>query len=290
MVRNSCEGRWEIRSMVVRKVCVESDFPQNLKELLGNGNCLEIESYLSMLNLAIEKVEENDRLCLWIEEIKATKKELFGHMVSVAILSELLAKWMGCSAEEIETAALAGFMHDIGLVYLMDGRKKKVVFKDELGIHGYEKHIMQANHFLKSLKVDPEVIKAVLAHHERPDGNGFPLKINGASINKIGKIVAIADVYDTYTMKIPGECNWSVLKALSNMEEEASQRLDASYLQVFIENILEQTEMRTVRLSDGSTAKIIMVNKYELLYPTVECDKKLTDLSISKRVFVEELL
>jgi len=268
----------------------EDDFSKNLREILVKDGKINVKTLLDGLNDAIKEQEEKKRLILLLEDIRENKKELFRHMVSVALLSQLLAKWLGCSKEEEKIATLAGLMHDVGLAHVMDERKGAIIFKEELHVHAYEKHVTDGHHMLKTLKMPPAVIKAVLAHHERIDGRGYPLKIVGAYINKIGRIIAIADTYDTYTMKNRGEYGYTVLKALKTLEEDGSHKLDSGYVQVFIDNILDSVLMRSVGLSDGTIGRVVMNNKYDLLYPVVECKGKIIDLSIKRKLYVEELL
>ena len=269
---------------------LEEDFPKNLREIMKPGEKLHVKALLHNLNEVIKQQEEKEKLVVILEEIRENKKELFGHMISVALLSQLLAEWLGCSKDEVNVATLAGLLHDIGLSNIIDERKGTLIFKDELGARGYEKHVTDGHHQLKNLKLSQPVIRAVLSHHERIDGRGVPLKIIGAHINKIGRIIAIADAYDTYTMKYRGEYGYTVLKALQTLVDDGSHKLDSGYVQVFVENILDSVLLRMVGLSDGTTGRIVMINKYDILYPVVECKGKIVDLSIKKKLYVEEML
>lgn len=270
-------------------IITEVDFPENLKEIINEKN-FQISELLERLNEAIKKLEEYEKVTALLNEIKEQEKELFWHLVSVSIMAQQLGVWSKWEEEELECAALAGILHDIGLFQMIEKKKRKIPFKDELQGHGYEKHITEGNHLLRNLKIDAEVIKAVLGHHERIDGNGFPLRLNGGRINKIARALAVADAYDIYTMKHKGECGWPILVALQKLEDEGSRKLDSGFVQIFIDNIAETALNRMAALSDGSTGKIVMINKYDLLYPLVECRGRTLDLSITKRVCVEEFL
>ncbi len=270
-------------------IITEVDFSENLKEIIDEKK-FHVSELLERLNEAIRKLEEYEKVTALLNEIKEQEKELFGHLVSVSILTQQIGVWSKWDEKELEYTALAGILHDIGLFQMIGKKKRKIPFKDELQGNGYEKHITEGNHLLKNLKIDGEVIKAVLGHHERIDGNGFPLRLSGGQINKIARAVAVADAYDIYTMKYKGECGWPILIALQKMEDEGSRKLDSGLVQIFIENTVEKALNRTAVLSDGSTGKIVMINKYDLLYPIVECRGRSVDLSITKRVCVEELV
>ena len=267
----------------------ENDFSENLKEILDEKN-FHITELLECLNKAIKKLDEYEKVTALLSEIKEQEKELFSHLVSVSILAQQIGIWAKWDDYEIEYAALGGMLHDIGLFQTIGKKKKKIPFKDELQGNGYEKHVTEGTHLLKTLRVDPEVIKAVVGHHERIDGNGFPLHLSGAQVNKIARALAVADAYDVYTMRQKGECGWPILIALQRLEDEGSRKLDSGLVQIFTEHIVEKAVGKIAVLSDGSTGKIVMINKYDLLYPVVDCRGRSTDLSIFKRVWVEDIV
>ncbi len=270
-------------------IITEADFSENLKEIVVLKG-FDIKALLERVNEAVEKLEEVQKVSAILEEIKQQEIQLYQHMVSVSILAQQIAIWLKWDEREIECAALGGLLHDIGIFHEMEKKKRKIPFKDELEGNGYEKHITEAHHLLKNLKIDVEVMKAVLAHHERMDGKGFPMRLQGGSINKIGRVIAVADAYDIYTMKDKGEYASSVLIALKKLEDEGGRKLDSGYVQVFAEHIIEYVLDKNVALSDGRTGKIVMINKYDLLYPIVECRGRSIDLSMTKRVYVEDIL
>lgn len=68
----------------------------------------------------------------------------------------------------------------------------------------YIKHAVLGYNLLKDKNIDIKVKQAVLTHHERQDGSGFPLKVSKENINYISRIIAIADTYDTMIMAEEG--------------------------------------------------------------------------------------
>lgn len=276
--------------MIMQRIIItEADFSENLKEVITVKG-FDINILLERLNRTLTKLVESEKLFAVLEEIKQKEIHLYQHMVSVSILAQQIALWLKWDEREIECAALGGLLHDIGILHEMEKKKRKLLFKDELEGNCYEKHIAEAHHLLKNLKIDMEVIKAVLSHHERMDGKGFPMRLRGGNINKIGRAIAVADAYDIYTMKYEGEYAYSLFCALRKMEDECGRKLDSGYVKVFTEHVIEFLLHKNVILSDGSMAKIIVINKYDLLYPIVECRGKSIDLSMMKRVYVEDIL
>lgn len=268
-------------------IITEQDFSKNLKEIFQNEEKFKSKKLLETLNGIIKELQEKEKIISMLGEIKENNKRLYQHLIGVALLSQQLAIWLGCAEAEIEMVTLAGLLHDIGLAHV---KKMSISFKEELEIRSYEKHVTDANYTLRRLKIDENIIRGISSHHERIDGNGFPLRIFGSQINQISRIISIADTYDTYTMRNKGEYGYSALQALQMLKEDGSRRVDSGMVRVFVDHILDTILLRQVGLSDGTVGKVMMTNKYDLLYPVVECKDKMIDLSKTKRVWVEELL
>jgi putative two-component system response regulator len=78
-----------------------------------------------------------------------------------------------------------------------------------------------------------------LSHHEKWDGSGYPKGLSGEGIPLMGRIVAIADVFDALTSKRPYKDAFPNEKALQIMEEGKGKHFDPALLDVFLENLGE---------------------------------------------------
>ena len=125
------------------------------------------------------------------------ERDCYRHSINVSLLSIVMGRWKGYSDERLEQLILAGLLHDIGKIDLPNAfmdNEMDVSLKERLAykrhpILGYEK-LAQFN------ELDNEVLKAVLTHHERCDGSGFPLSLTGDKISDMAKIIGLADTYD----------------------------------------------------------------------------------------------
>jgi HD-GYP domain-containing protein (c-di-GMP phosphodiesterase class II) len=79
-----------------------------------------------------------------------------------------------------------------------------------------------------------EISKIILAHHERPDGTGYPFGLSGEAIPKLSRMISVADVYDvmtgrdTYRNPVPRE------EAIAELRRVAGKQLDPELVEVFI--------------------------------------------------------
>ena len=94
---------------------------------------------------------------------------------------------------------------------------------------------------LGSVSEMAEFADYVLAHHERPDGKGYPKGLKGTRIPLQSKIIAIADAYDAMTSERPYRSTFSEQQAIEELHRCAGTQFDPYLSQVFVEKVLKGT-------------------------------------------------
>ncbi len=79
-----------------------------------------------------------------------------------------------------------------------------------------------------------EIAEWVLAHHERPDGNGYPHALSGDQIPLEARILAVADAYEAMTADRPYRRSIGKAKALAELERGASTQFDSDVVRAFV--------------------------------------------------------
>ncbi|HTL11842.1 MAG TPA: HD domain-containing phosphohydrolase [Bdellovibrionota bacterium] len=118
------------------------------------------------------------------------------HSVAVSMVASLLSKEMGFDSEgALHQVGVACLMHDVAIVkFSPDLDHEDTSRMDEAQKVRYRGHPKQGADYLASLKVVPEgVIQAVMQHHERRDGSGFPSGLSGRSIHRVAEIIGAAE-------------------------------------------------------------------------------------------------
>jgi HD-GYP domain-containing protein (c-di-GMP phosphodiesterase class II) len=126
-----------------------------------------------------------------------------GHSDRVARLAVELAGELGWRQDQLVVVHLAGLLHDIGKFGVDAGilRKPGALTSEE-----YEQvklHPQLGHELLLGVESLAQVLPAVLHHHERWDGNGYPGGLSGDDIPEIARVVAVADAYDAMTSQRP---------------------------------------------------------------------------------------
>ena len=158
----------------------------------------------------------------------------FGHSNNVAYYATSLAKALNYTTEMVEIIRQAALLHDVGKI----GIPEHILNKEgKLTDEEYEimkGHVEASIGIIRHLPSLDYVIPAVIGHHERYDGNGYPRRIAGEDIPASARILCIADSFDAMTSKRCYKELMPVEKALRIIREEEGKQFDPDMAEVFI--------------------------------------------------------
>ncbi len=129
-----------------------------------------------------------------------------GHSQRVSEFAVAIAEELGLAREQINHVRIGGILHDVGKIGVPDAILKKVGSLSDAEFDEIKKHpskgfeIMRQEELRWLLRAE---LPALLEHHEREDGRGYPQRLTGEQISQIGKIVHVADVFDALTSDRP---------------------------------------------------------------------------------------
>lgn len=149
-----------------------------------------------------------------------------GHLWRVSRFARLLASELGLAPSEVSRIAVGGFLHDLGKVGVPDHilNKRDRLSDEEYAVIKTHPEVgwrMLAAHPLASLAE-----AAIRAHHETPDGRGYPRGLNGTAIPLDARIVGICDAFDAMTSTRPYRRGMPIAKALDIIEENLDRQFD----------------------------------------------------------------
>lgn len=155
---------------------------------------------------------EQETIMLLCRASEYRDPETGAHIQRMAHYSVLIAAELGLSEEEQETILNAAPMHDIGKVGTPDHilLKPGKLSAEEMVI--MRQHAEIGHDLLKSSRAEMLQLAAEIAyaHHERFDGTGYPQGLRGEQIPLVGRIVAVADVFDALTSARPYKSAWTL--------------------------------------------------------------------------------
>jgi len=155
------------------------------------------------------------------------------HGAAVATYAKAIAVELGCEENEQEAIHLAGLLHDIGKFTWSD----RVLHPAELTDEDWtviRRHPQDGAMMLGKFDGFGPVADAILYHHERMDGGGYPAGLIGNEIPLASRIVAICSTYDTMTTGAALGPTMSPEEATAELRRVAGSQLDAELVDVFI--------------------------------------------------------
>jgi len=159
------------------------------------------------------------------------------HVENTANIAEEIAKSLKLSIRDIENIKNAAVLHDLGKV----GVEEKILSKKG-ALNSREREMIKlhpsiAAEILKEIHALRGATSAILYHHERYDGKGYPLGLKGDEIPLSAKIVAIADVYEALVSNRPYRKAFSHNKALEIIKKESGKQFDPKIVSIFLKII-----------------------------------------------------
>ena len=212
------------------------------------------------------------------------------HSMNVALICNVFARWLRMSEDEIRLATVSGLLHDIGKTQIPETIIKKPGKLTSQEYNLIKTHPQEGYRILQKSAIDPEVMNAILMHHERCDGSGYPFGVSGSKIGQYTKMVAIADVYDAMTSARIYRGPLCPFKAIALFESEGLNKYDTRFIMTFLENVVNTYLLNTVRLNNGLMGKIVYIHKEKLSAPTIQTDHGFLDLSIHPDITIEALV
>ncbi len=248
------------------------------------------ESVKKELEKTVEEIKNslavNVDLLNEILDVKEIDEYLYNHSLNVAVISNLIGKWINLPQEDLDTLVLAGLVHDIGKLKVdpqVLNKPGKLTDEEFLEM---KKHPAYSHKMLTEMGyTDQKMIKAVTLHHEKVDGSGYPLGISGDKLPIHAKILVIADIFDAMTSNRVYKERVSPFKVLEMFQNQTFGKLDYSIIMTFIKKFTEYYVGSEVQLSNGEKAKIVSLNTYELTKPLLVTDAgKFIDISKSRNI------
>ncbi len=212
------------------------------------------------------------------------------HSMNVSLICSIFAGWLKLPEKEARVLTLAGLLHDIGKVLIPKeilGKKSKLT-EDEFKI--MKTHTVEGYKVIKDSLIDVRIKYAILMHHERNDGSGYPNGFKGKQIEEFSKIVAIADVYDAMTADRQYRKAICPFDVVAEFERDGFLKFDTRYLMIFLERIVESYLHTIVRLNDGREGEVVMINRFSLSKPVIHIGDTFVDLSKESSLRIESII
>jgi len=223
------------------------------EDILKQAN-VKLEKYVEELALANAEVERKSEELeeAYVQTIRALVKVIErkdpytkGHSERVARYSVEIGKRVGLDEEEQRLLLYAGLLHDIGKI----GIREEVLNKPgKLTREEYEevkRHPVYGAEIVQEVRYLRKISRAIMHHHERWDGSGYPAGLEGEEIPLFARIMAVADAYDAMSSNRSYRSALSVEDVVSELRKGKGSQFDPRIVDVFLE-FLKEIEVRRI--------------------------------------------
>lgn len=175
----------------------------------------------------------------FINELEARSLEPKDHIARLVRLTDSLGRMFGLNEASLEALQQAAQLHDIGKLVLPEQVQLKAAPLDANEWSIIRTHPHWSAQLARGIPgVSEEAIRAVLEHHERWDGTGYPNGLKRDSISLEARILSVCDVYDTLLSKRAYSRAWSVQATLEELQAQRRKLFDPRVVDLFVERAM----------------------------------------------------
>ena len=278
-------------STVSEEMRKEIDVHQSLstlKDVFGDDEAKPLTEFTkeaskeitNVTNDLITSLYADDNILLKMHQLQSYDDYTYKHCLRVAMMSVTIGKSLDLPRNKMHDLCEAALLHDLGkrTIDVDIIRKPGRLTDDEF--QAIKKHPQNGYLLLrKNGGYSEEVMNAVLMHHEKFDGTGYPLGLKGNQITYLARIITVADVYDALTSNRPYRQPWSVAEAEEFMMGGANTHFDYDIITAFLNAFAPYPVGEKVLLSDGRTG-VVISNTTNVLRPVIRVDDDYGDSEI----------
>lgn len=195
-------------------------------------------SQMAIIDASLLRVLDHPAVEFWLSRLFHRDAQTSSHCCHVAIYSMLIGMQSNLPSQSVDALGVAGILHDLGKMFIEQNVLKspnKLTDKefDQIKSHSHWGYSL----LCQDTRLPEGVVAAVLQHHERIDGCGYPAQLIGKDIHTFAKIVAVADAFDAMTSQRPYNKIKSIDEALATITENAETQFDANVVKQFKESL-----------------------------------------------------
>jgi putative nucleotidyltransferase with HDIG domain len=157
------------------------------------------------------------------------------HTQRVTDYALLLARDLGLSAAECQQIQVGTPLHDIGKIGIEDAILRKPGRLTDGEFEVMKSHTLKGAAILETIPALRPVLPIVRNHHERWDGRGYPDGLAQEEINRVARIVAVADAFDAMTSNRPYRQAMPLPKAFAELQRDAGTHFDPACVRAFLQ-------------------------------------------------------
>lgn len=223
-------------------------------EAFADIDILYLRALANQVGVLLRNARMNDQLReSRVEAVKKfviasefTDKDTGAHIERMGRYSALFCELMGFGSAYAEDVRLAAMLHDVGKITTPDAILKKPGLLDVHEFSVMRDHAQNGFDILRDSQSPLLQMGAIVAlsHHEKWDGTGYPHGTAGEDIPVVGRVVALADVYDALSSKRCYKDAWPMDEVVRYLSHLGGKQFDPALIKLFMTHVDKFIEVR----------------------------------------------
>ena len=261
-----------------------------MNQLLEVGVEVDEEKLVEDVEKTIAVTNSHYQVFDMISYLKEFDDETYMHSVNVSMICNVFADWLEMSEYEKKHLTVCGLLHDFGKLLVNREILKKPGKLTASEFKIIKEHPTRGYEFLKDKNIHESAKHAVLLHHERCDGKGYPFGMRVSEIDPYAAVTAIADVYEAMTSNRVYRSALCPFDVIRLFEDEGRQQFNPIFLVPILKKLTETYLQHNVVLNDGTVGRVVLINYNELSRPSILSNDKIIDLSKERERKIVQVL
>ncbi|WP_227001845.1 HD-GYP domain-containing protein [Virgibacillus necropolis] len=194
---------------------------QNYKKLFTawqNNIKVDMPTVRKLVIPLFKRIDQDNVDIFTLHQYNTKKDYMYHHCVGVGLLAMYLSKKMGYPSGESIQIGLAGFLSDCGMAKISPTILNKTEGLSAIEIDEMKKHPTYSYRMIEQIPTITQIVKlAILQHHERMDGSGYPLGVKKDKIHAYSRILAVSDIYHAMTCERLYQSKQSPFKVMEEL-------------------------------------------------------------------------
>jgi HD-GYP domain-containing protein (c-di-GMP phosphodiesterase class II) len=251
-------------------VAHSADLLDKLVADIRTGQGFEVERVEEIVADMVESIVRNPDALMWVARLREQDTTTYGHGLQVSVYLTSFGRHLGFPKEQLGILAEIGLLLDIGKI-----RVPREVL-DKQGKLDDDEFMIAKEHVTHSLAIlaetpnfDETVLSAIAQHHERLNGSGYPVGLEGDQISIYGQMAGIADCFSALIKNRPYAEAVSSYEALRSLTSWGGELFQEALVQQFVSSVGVFPVGSLIELSTGEVAIVVAHNKVRRLKPRV---------------------
>ncbi|WP_230176260.1 HD-GYP domain-containing protein [Peribacillus sp. Bi134] len=269
---------------------------ETYKRLFKNwqaGSKVEVAMIRLIMIPLMDKALEEPGNILMLHHYCNKEEYVYHHAISIGLIGGYIAYKMKCNRADVYQAAIGGCLADCGMAKLSPrllNKTESLTADDYEEIHAHP--IFSYKMIKDSSSIKDSVKLAVLEHHGRLDGTGYPKRLKTKPMNLFSKIIAVADVFHAMTSERTYRKKQSPFKVLEMILHDDFGKFDIGVVKTLLSSFANFSMGSMVKLNNGFIAEIIFIDAVSQTRPVIKVmdSGQIINLGINRELYIEEIL